>query len=130
MIFPGNIANPTGINGTTKSKPISDALRILLTRKNDDPLTDKPTTKAQGIALVLIKKAEDGDINAVREITDRVEGKAAQSLEIKKEDPYNGIETNDILGLVESLARRLEEVPLVGETGISKKKARTLPPIH
>jgi hypothetical protein len=71
--------------GQIRAKPIRDALDVLLTRGADDPMTDASKTKAQKIALSLLKDAENQDYKmraeARSELIDRTDGKAIQSLE-------------------------------------------------
>ena len=69
--------NPEGSNGRT---PITDSLRVLLTREDDDELTDTPRNNAQRIALEWAKKAKAGELAAITSLTERVEGKANQPI--------------------------------------------------
>jgi hypothetical protein len=75
----GQSGNPSGRNG---QKPISDALKGLLTRKPGKTLdTSVCETNAQLIAFNLMVKALGGDKDSIKELLDRTEGKPAQSLE-------------------------------------------------
>jgi hypothetical protein len=74
---PGQSGNP---NGRPKSNPVTEAYRdILEARIPGDP---DERTFAQAIAQVMLEGALLGSVKATREITDRVEGRARQSLEI------------------------------------------------
>ncbi len=68
---PGQSGNP---GGRAKSKPITDAIKERLARiQPDDPRTD-----AQRLADVLVDGALDGDIQFIKELLNRVEGKVAE----------------------------------------------------
>jgi hypothetical protein len=69
----GQSGNP---GGRPKSKPFTDALRIAVLEADGD------TTKLRRIAAKLTEMAISGDIQAIREIFDRLEGKAHQSVEL------------------------------------------------
>jgi hypothetical protein len=70
--------------GQVRAKPIRDALNALLTRSGDDPLTDKPKTLAQKIAMDLMRDAVYGNksvrTDARSEVIDRTDGKDAREL--------------------------------------------------
>ncbi len=70
---PGRSGNP---GGRAKNKLLSQAYRELL--EQVDPKTGK--TVAQLIAEKIIEKALKGDLAALKEITDRTEGKSVQPL--------------------------------------------------
>ena len=65
------MAAPKGNKNAAKAKIWSDALRKQLVQGKDLPK----------IAKALIAKACDGDIQAIKEIGDRLDGKAIQSIE-------------------------------------------------
>lgn len=71
---PGQSGNP---GGRPKRKPISDAYTAILEAKNTDGVTG-----AQMIALAMFKQALKGNVQAVKEITDRVEGALRQSVDV------------------------------------------------
>lgn len=72
---PGQSGNPAG---RPKSAILSDAYRRKLAEVDEsDP--DK-RTYAEVIADQMILKAKEGDVSAIREIADRVEGKARQTV--------------------------------------------------
>jgi hypothetical protein len=58
------------IGSVNREKPFNDALRIAL---RGDPL------RLRRIAEKLAEKAEDGDLAAIRELADRLDGKPAQA---------------------------------------------------
>lgn len=64
------MARPAG--SQNKDKPFRDALRLQLAAAGDD------MKALRSIADALIASAQDGDIQAIREIGDRLDGKPAQ----------------------------------------------------
>ena len=79
---PGQSGNP---GGRPRTAPLSAACRELL----NAPVPNDPQarTYAQVIAAKLAKKAMRGDVESARELANRAEGKARQSLEIGPENP-------------------------------------------
>ncbi len=71
---PGKSGNP---GGRPKTRIISEAMRQIL--EETDPRTRK--TLAHKLAKKAIQKAAAGSVNHLREITDRVEGKAVNDEE-------------------------------------------------
>lgn len=68
---PGQSGNP---GGRPKTKPITDAIKERLARISpDDPRTD-----AQRLADVIVDGALGGDIQFIKELLNRVEGKVAE----------------------------------------------------
>jgi len=68
------------VGGRPKRTRLTDALIELLEQPYED---DPALTWAQAIALALTRKAADGNVEAAREIADRVEGKPAQQLAVR-----------------------------------------------
>jgi hypothetical protein len=66
-------------------RPITIALTKMLNHRLSDDL--RCQTYAELIAKVLICKAVKGDIQAIREITDRVEGKVSEAGNYKSDEP-------------------------------------------
>lgn len=74
QIKPGEVRNP---GGRPKKKPITDLLIAAL----EQPFArDRRMTNGQFIVKQLLSMIEDGNIQAVREYIDRVEGKANQPI--------------------------------------------------
>jgi hypothetical protein len=69
----GHIANPTGIN---RRKPWADAVRIVMSE--EDPKTHRPRLLLP--AERLFTQAMAGDMAAIKEIGDRLDGKPAQEV--------------------------------------------------
>ena len=70
--------------GRPNKTPLSDAYRRLLEKPY--PGDQRGRTYAQRIAEVLCYEAGGGDLAAIREITDRTEGKARQNVEMNPID--------------------------------------------
>jgi Family of unknown function (DUF5681) len=70
----GQIANPAGAGSTGRGKPFTDALMRALLQEDGK--------KLRAIAEKLIEQAMNGDVSALREIADRVEGRSKQSVEV------------------------------------------------
>ncbi len=66
---PGVAANPGGMR---KTKPFRDALVLAINRAEGDKVA------LNRIASALVEKAITGDVAAIKEIADRVDGKVAQ----------------------------------------------------
>jgi hypothetical protein len=77
------MAAPEG-NINWKGKVWTDALRRALARAEHDPAAAHRTVNA--LAERLLEKAAEGDLVAMKEIADRLEGKAAQSLTLAGDD--------------------------------------------
>lgn len=78
---PGVCPNP---GGRPRTAPLSQACRELLNASvPNDP---QARTYAQVIAAKLAKKAMRGDVGAAKELADRAEGRARQSVEIETAD--------------------------------------------
>lgn len=69
---------PKGNNNAGKNKPWSDALRKALLQSDG--------ARLRRIAEALLKKAEEGDIAALKELGDRVEGRVIQQIEQSGKD--------------------------------------------
>src|SRR5262245_17876992 len=114
---PGVSGNP---NGRPKSRTLSEAYRALLKQ----PLPNDPTrTVADAVAAAIVKNAVAGDVSAAREVADRTEGKARQSIDLsieeKKRDLVNraiealmsdaGIERDEAVDALTRLTPEIEE---------------------
>ncbi len=68
----GESGNP---GGRPKEKPWADALRAALSELDADGVK-----KLRKVAQAMVNKALDGDVSAIREIGDRLDGKAVQAI--------------------------------------------------
>lgn len=66
--------------GSTKPKVMADALMVALNREASSE--NGPTKKLHVIANQLVDLAMTGDVPAIKEIFDRIDGKAHQSVDL------------------------------------------------
>lgn len=93
----GQSGNP---NGKTLDKPWREALRRALARSGG-----KNGGVAEGldkIAAVVVKLAQEGDLAAIKEVADRLEGKAHQSvdLNVSNEQPVTELSDNELVRFI------------------------------
>lgn len=74
---PGQSGNP---NGRPKSKPFREAIQRALEEAGDDKKA------LQAVATALVGKAMMGDVPAIKELADRMDGKVAQAIIGGEED--------------------------------------------
>ena len=74
------VGGQAGNNNATKNKVWTDALMRELTGNQN-------AEKLKKLAVKLIEMAEEGDIKAIKEIGDRLEGKPAQSIDATIANP-------------------------------------------
>ena len=67
--------------GQGRRRLMTDAIMLALNREADSIVDGKPTKRLSVIVEQLVKKAEGGDLAAIKEVIDRVDGKAIQALE-------------------------------------------------
>ncbi len=74
---------PPGVSGNPQGRPkltkLTDALREQLAETNPDAPEE---TVAEQIARALISEAKTGNVQAIREIADRTEGKPKQAIDL------------------------------------------------
>lgn len=76
----GQSGNP---KGRPKSITLSEAYRKMLAQVDD--ADEQKRTRAEILAEEMYTKAKSGDVSALREIADRVEGKARQTISLSVE---------------------------------------------
>lgn len=81
---PGVAANPTGKNGLG-NKPFADALKRALAQAE----VSGKGKALRDLADKLIEKAAEGDLMALKEIADRTDGKAIQTLASDPDAPFS-----------------------------------------
>ena len=106
----GTTNNP---RGSKPDKLITDAIRVALNREAKDA-AGKPTKKLALIADQLVNKAVDGDMSAIKEVIDRMEGKAPQAIEhsgqLDTSHELGQDATAALLGRIDAIAGRLPPV--------------------
>lgn len=71
-----------------KEKSFANMLNIAIKEASDTG-----GTKLRDVADALIKKAIDGDVAAIKEVADRLDGKVAQAIIGDDENPLNFVHT-------------------------------------
>lgn len=80
----GKSGNPEGGKpGPKKGKLFKDALSLAIHR------TDGDKTQLARIAEALVEKATTGDVQAIKEVADRLDGKATQPIGGDDDNPLN-----------------------------------------
>ena len=74
----GQSGNP---GGRSKEKPFADALRMEIAAAGENHKALRKVAKA------LLEQAEGGDIRAIRELADRLDGKPLQAVEASMDAP-------------------------------------------
>ncbi len=92
----------TPSKGAKPDKLMRDAIMVALNREAKDA-DGKPTRKLALIASKLVDLAIDGDISAIKEIGDRVDGKPAQVIAGDAENPLEV----SVTGLKDELVKRI-----------------------
>lgn len=74
-------------SGRKQEKPFRDALRLELAA------ADKDGRGLRAIARKLIEAAEEGKMDAIKEMADRIDGKVPQAIAGDEENPLNFVHT-------------------------------------
>lgn len=87
----GQSGNP---GGKPKERPFRDALMMEIAKAGED------RKALRAVAAKLLEKAEQGDIQAIKEIADRMDGKVPQAIEggdepIKTENVFRWLSSFD-----------------------------------
>lgn len=90
-------ARITPSKGGKPDKLMRDALMIALNREATDA-DGKKTKKLNIIAAKLVELAVDGDIQAIKEISDRVDGKPAQAIVGDPDQPLASVTEIRLVG--------------------------------
>ena len=98
------------IGSTNREKPFNDALRIEL---RSNPLA------LRTIAGKLIEKAEEGELAAIREIADRLDGKPVQMLD-RRDIPLDQLTDEELLAIAAGALPEREEILLLPPAPKSK----------
>jgi hypothetical protein len=101
---PGQSGNP---GGRKKAKPFGDALRMALA--DDETAPNRNRTKLDRIVTALLDKAVDGDVPALKEVADRLDGKVAQAIVGGDEDDGPGL-FDPLLALMDKINNKSRSV--------------------
>jgi hypothetical protein len=102
----GQSGNPGGLpKGTPK---VSVALMRLLSGNPAEEF--KPSTRAEQIAYSLYQRASTGDVAAIREISDRTEGKSPATLNVNRNDAKGENYRRIVAKIVEKYGAPREQV--------------------
>ena len=81
-----------GLRGPKKDKPVTDALRVAMLREGSSKDQDgKRQKRLNAMAEKVAKEAEKGERWAVEFVTERLEGKAPQSIGLGQSDDLEPI---------------------------------------
>lgn len=97
---PGQSGNP---GGRSKEHPFRDALRMEIAAAQ----RDGDLSWLRKIAVALLAKAADGDVVAIREVADRLDGKPVQSVEIGEPGAFEEMNADQLRGYVAAEAAEL-----------------------
>lgn len=77
--------------GSKPDKILRNALLLALNREDKDATTGRKVKRIYRIADQLSKQAADGDIPAIKEVWDRVEGKATQQVDLNATEGFEAL---------------------------------------
>lgn len=98
-------ARKSPAEGRKSDKLIRNALMVAINREAKDA-DGQPTKKLALIAEKLVELAVEGDVQAIKEIGDRIDGKPTQAIASDPENPFEVA----FIGLKESLGAKLDRV--------------------
>ena len=96
---------PKGVSGNPSGRPKLTKLTEALREQLAEEMPNAPEkTIAEGVARVLIREALSGNVQAIREIADRTEGKPKQAIDLdlqindwRTEAQKYGLTENDVI---------------------------------
>ena len=92
-----------------------DALIVSLKRAADK---GKKTKRLQSVAEALVSKAMEGDVSAIREIFDRVDGKVPQQTDVKvTQTPLDEVDAATLTALLAQLGRIADQRDSQADSG-------------
>lgn len=98
---------PVGNNNASKGRTWEETLRRAVLQDDGQRL--------RLAAEMLLTKASEGDLNAIKELADRLDGKAKQSIDHKMDSTVNV----SVPPAVSELIQRISEIAGTGTTGDS-----------
>ena len=105
-LLPGNTANPSGRPiETLEQKVLKKELKVVIEDYRDMLAEALPI-----LSSVLIEKAQSGDMRAIKEINDRVMGKASQQTELNVKSGLDLVSLFDKVNELEDEEKRIKEL--------------------
>src|SRR5436190_13366958 len=99
---------PKGTSGNPSGRPRGPKLSTLIAQELEKPtVPGSEVTKAKMVAARLVNLAEAGDISAIKEVIDRLEGKSVARNESGAPGEFTGLEdvpTSELLKLAKRQA--------------------------
>jgi hypothetical protein len=92
------------IGSMNRQKPFADALRMEIYAGNDP-------RRLRAIALKLIELAEGGDLQAIKEIGDRLDGRPAQAIEQSDTRPVGLWSDRELYEIIQRASPELVDEP-------------------
>lgn len=89
------MANP---RGQQRDKPFRDALRMEIADAGED------FKALRRVASALLAKAGEGDVQAIREVADRLDGKPVQSVEVGQPGDFERMNDDELRSFITSRA--------------------------
>jgi hypothetical protein len=120
---------PPGISGNPAGRPkgarsLSTVLKEMLEENVDVIIDGQPATKKMFKEVIirrLLKAANDGDIRAIQTIFDRVDGKAAQFIEMQIPGGVDSLHKHEVIFKDMSQPRRKKSKPKPKKDGNKKQ---------
>lgn len=104
------MAAPKGNRNAAKGKWWNEAVRKAVSRPSDQKDDEgKPVKQLDLIAQKLVSEALDGNIQAIREVGDRLDGKAPQEVELNDKTDHTGSNLDLANRLAWIIRRGIEE---------------------
>jgi hypothetical protein len=91
------------IGSLNRQKPFADALRVEICAGNDP-------RRLRAIARKLIEMAEGGDMQAIKEVGDRLDGKCAQTIE-RGDAPVEVLSDRELFAIIRGGSREPADEP-------------------
>ncbi len=108
-----------------------DAINVAVRELRDETTKDGKVKKVRALRLLarkLVDSGLDGDVSALKEIGDRLDGKAMQGVDLKMDVTITGIERR-IIDITPTGGMALYEEVIEGDTEDLKTKMPVLPPL-
>lgn len=98
--------------------------RAIKSRQSSDPLA------LEKLADKLLVACAQGDISAMKELGDRLDGKATNFVVVENRTAFDEMQLDELRNRDKAIAERIERLQALRLTGPSEEKTGSLPPIH